>query len=153
VRLGILPAIPDEMLSRHSNPGVLAVKLVQRFEVLKNDLSLERAQERRCELITQVRIDITEDPWCALRYAAEHYSFCAGEIKYCARFLWRIDVAIRKQRNRERAPRAPDGVVFCIAAKKIRARAPVNAERGDAGGLRKRCDARSVAMLVIDAGA
>src|SRR5579863_7700382 len=91
-RFGMLPAVPAEVLSRHPNPGVLAVELVQGFEVLKNDLCLARAQEWRCDLLAKERIDITEDPWCALRRAPDHYSFCASEIKYRARFLWRIDV-------------------------------------------------------------
>src|SRR5579863_7786808 len=125
----MLPAVPAEMLTRHSNPGVLAVELVQGFEVLKNDLSFQRAQERRCALIAQARIDIAKDPWCAMRRAPEHYSFCAGEIKYRSRFLRRIDIAVGDQRNVERRARAADGVVFRIAAKHIGTRAPVNAQR------------------------
>src|ERR1700689_760836 len=130
----MLSAIPPEMFSRHSNPDVLAVKLVQRFEVLKNDLCLGRAQERRCELIAQECIDIAKDPWCTLCGAAEHYSFCTSEIKYRARFLRRIDITIRYQGNAERSACAPNRVVFCGAAKHVGTRPPVDAQRGDTAG-------------------
>src|SRR5580698_11131331 len=101
------------MLTRHSHPRVLTIELIQGCEVLKNDLSLRRSQEWRSELIgCDIRIDITKNPWCALRCATDHYSFCAGEIKYCACALRRIDIAIGNQRHRDVRARLPDGVVF-----------------------------------------
>jgi len=85
---GIFTAIPAEMFARHSNSGVLPIELIQRFEVLKNDLCLRSAQEWRCYLSCRDEvIDIAKDPWCALRGATDHYSFRAGEIKYGARLL------------------------------------------------------------------
>src|ERR1017187_2704928 len=136
-RFGMLPAVPAEMLSRHRNPGVLAVELVHGFEELKNDLCLGCAQEWRGEFfMTKERIDITENPWCALCGAAEHYSFCASEIKYRASFLRRVDVAVGDQRNVELTACARNRFVFRSAAKKIGTRSPMHAERGDAAGLR-----------------
>src|SRR3974390_2714057 len=148
-----MTAVPPEMLARHSHPCVFAIELVQGFEVLKNDLCLRSAQEWRGEIpMREVCIDITEDPWCALRSATDHYSFRGGEIKYRARMRRRIDIAIRNQRQFDlRACCLERGVLRC-AAKHVAARAPVNRQRRHTASLSDRRDACRVTPHRIGAG-
>src|ERR1700684_262395 len=121
-RFEILPAVPPEMFASHSHPCVFAVELVQGFEVLKNDLCLRSAQEWRYEIPAgEVCIDITKDPWCALRCAADHYSFCTGEIKYCARTRSRIYISVRNQWQLDLRAAQPQRIVLRCAAKHVAA--------------------------------
>src|ERR1700722_16266377 len=142
------------MFARHSNARVLAVELIQRFEVLKNDLCLACAQEWRGDiLICQIRIDITKNPWCTLCGAPDHYSFCTGEIKYCKGLLRRVDITVGDHRYAQLTARAAHRLVFCAAAKKIGACAAMHAEGRDATVLRKSCNPCRIAPARVHAGA
>ena len=54
---------------------------------------------RRLNSLVQMSVDSAKDPWRPVARAADHYSVGAGEIKYLARFLRRIDVAIGEHRD------------------------------------------------------
>ena len=66
----------------------------------QNDITQVGAQQwRRRNSVFQVHVDSAEDPWGTMTGAPDHYSVCAREIKYLARFLRRSDVAVREHRN------------------------------------------------------
>ena len=96
-----LLAIPAEMFARDPDSGLLAVEDVQGVEMREDDITHLARAEVPASQFSRVRlgVDSTEDPWRAMARAADHYSVGAGEIKYLARFLRRIDVAVGEDRN------------------------------------------------------
>src|SRR5256885_3568930 len=148
------PAIPAEMFTRDPDSALLAVKEVQGVEMRQDDITQLGAQQRwRCNSVFQVDVDSAEDPWGAMTGAPDHYSVCAGEIKYLARFLRRSDVAVREHRNAHARLDGANRVVLRRAFIKIRARAAVHRQRGDAALLRDVCDLRAASVLTVSAGA
>src|ERR1700733_14799285 len=88
------------MLTRNPCSRVLAVEGVQGFQMLENNTTHFGAGERRRRCgIAKVSVDGAEYPWCTLGRAADHYSVCAREIKYLARFLRAADIAVCEYRN------------------------------------------------------
>src|SRR5665213_1294316 len=129
----MLSAIPAEVLACHSSAGVLAVERVQGFEMLKNDLCLECAQERRGQTaFDKERIDITKNPWCALRRATDHYSLRTGKIKHRTCTCGGVDIAVGDERQCKCRTRLLNRVVFGTTAKMIQACAAVNRQRRNA---------------------
>src|SRR6266480_896122 len=93
-------AIPAEVFARDPDSTLLAVKEVQGVEMRQNDITqLGARQWRRRDSVFQVQVDSAEDPGRAMTRAPDHYSVCAREIKYLARFFRRSDVAVHEHRN------------------------------------------------------
>src|SRR5262249_12732711 len=85
--------------------------------------------------------------------AAQHYSVSPGEIKYLARLLWRVDVAIGEDRNANYGFYVPDRLVFGIARIKVRTRAAMHGERLDAGGFGNLRNLHTITIVTIPARA
>src|SRR6202035_5602565 len=127
------PAIPAEMFARDPDSTLLAVKEVQGVEMRENDITQVGAQQwRRRNSFFQMQVDSAEDPWRTMTRAPDHYSVRAREIKYLARFFRRSDVAVHEHRNPDTRFDSADRVVLGRAFIKIRARAAVYRERGNA---------------------
>src|SRR5256885_1803012 len=93
-------AIPAEMFARDPDSTLLAVKEVQGVEMRQNDITQVGARQwRRRNSVFQVHVDSAEDPGRAMTRAPDHYSVCAREIKYLARFFRRSDVAVHEHRD------------------------------------------------------
>src|SRR5271165_1641568 len=127
----VLSAIPAQMFSRHSNAGRIAVECVKVFEVGAHDITdfllwKIGAQFPRCE----EKIDFVENPWPALRRAADHDAVATGS-----------------GQNRAR------GIVLRLALKHVGARAAVDCERLNAGILRDASDSDSVFVPAVPSGA
>src|SRR3984893_19328877 len=147
------PAIPAEMFARDPDSTLLAVKEVQGVEMRQNDITQVGAQQwRRRNSVFQMDVDSAEDPWRTMTRAPNHYSVRAREIKYLARFFRRSDIAVHEYRNLDARFDSTDGVVLGRAFIKIRARAAVHRERGDAALLRDACNGRAVPVLAVPAG-
>src|ERR1700685_3066233 len=85
--------------------------------------------------------------------AADHYSVGAGEIKYLARFLHAVDVAVGKNRNCHARLDLANRVELRDTSKKIRARATVYGQGADAALLGDARDAYAVPARAVPAGA
>src|SRR2546423_2114485 len=93
-------AIPAEVFARDPDSTLLAVKEVQGVEMRQDDITqLGAQQRRRRDSVFQVDVDSAEDPGRTMTRAPDHYSVCAREIKYLARFFRRSDVAVHEHRN------------------------------------------------------
>src|SRR3977135_219239 len=146
-------AIPTEMLARDPDATLLAVKEIQGVEMRENDITQVGARQwRRRHSLFQMQGDSAEDPWRTMTRAPDHYSVCAREIKYLARFFRRSDVAVREYRDPDARFDSADRVVLGRAFIKIRARAAVHRERGNAALLRDAGNVRAVSVLAVPAG-
>ena len=67
--------------------------------------------------------------------------------KHPERFLWRANVAVRKDRNRHGVNNLGDGVVLCRAEKAIGSGAPVHRQSRNARILSKAGKAHAIAMF------
>src|ERR1700681_876452 len=135
-----LLAIPAEMFPRDPDSGLLAIKGVQRVDAREDYITHVGALKcRHLNSLSQMGVDSTKDPWRTVARAPDHYSVCAGEIKYLVRFLRRIDVAVREDRNAYPPLDVANGVVLGGPCVKIRARAPVHGQRGNAAALGDAC--------------
>src|SRR5262249_56228035 len=101
----------------------------------------------------QMGVDTAEDPWRPMARAADHYSVGAGEIKYLARFLRRIDVAIGEHRDANTRFDVAYGVVLRRAEVEVRACAAVDGQRGDTAILGDARNIDTVAVFPVPAGA
>src|SRR5258708_8325662 len=130
-------AIPAEMFARDPDSTLLAVKEVQGVEMRQNDITQVGAQQRRRRnSLFQMDVDSAEDPWRTMTRAPDHYSVRTREIKYLARFFRRGDIAVHEYRNPHPPFDSADRVVLGRAFIKVRARAAVHPQRGDAALLR-----------------
>src|SRR5215469_17658829 len=83
------------MFARYPDAALLAVERVQGVEMAEDDITqLGALKCRRLNSVMQMGVDSAKDPWRSVARASDHYSVGAREIKYLARFLRRIDVAI-----------------------------------------------------------
>src|SRR6516165_12372879 len=142
------------MFARYPDTALLAVERVEGIEMSEDDITqLDALKCRRRNSVVQVGVDSAKDPWRAVARAADHYSVGAGEIKYLARFLRRIDVAIGENRDANARSDVANGVVLRRAVVEVRARAAVDGERRDTASLGNARDVDAVAVLAVPPGA
>src|SRR6516164_9650642 len=142
------------MFARYPDATLLAIERVEGVEMLKNDITqLVALKCRRLNSFVQPGVDSAKDPWRSVACAADHYSVGAGEIKYLARFLRRVDVAIGEHRDANERFDVAYGVVLRRAVVKIRARAAVNGERRNAAAFGYARDVDAIAVLPVPTGA
>ena len=101
----------------------------------------------------EVMRDLAEDPWPALRSAADHHCVGPGVIQHEFRALRRIDIAVCDHRNAYRCLHRGNRVVFGQAGVLLIAGAAVHRERCDAATFCDARDAQRVAMFAIPASA
>src|SRR5579871_4406949 len=127
-------AVPAEMLPCHPNTRVLAIEGVQLFEVGEHDITdLIECWRRKRLAVRQKMLQLAKDPRPPLCGAADHQAIGTRLFEYRARFGAGADVAVRKNRNADRALDVADGAVLGLALIMVGARAPVDRERRDAG--------------------
>src|ERR1700756_2533288 len=98
-------------------------------------------------------VDSAKDPWRPMARASDHYSVGAGEIKYLARFLRPIDVAIGEHGNANTRFDVAYGVVLRRAVVEVRACAAVDGECSNAAALGDARDVDAVPVFPVPAGA
>src|SRR6516164_278417 len=142
------------MFARYPDTALLAVERVEGIEMSEDDITQLDALKCRClNSAVQMGVDSAKDPWRAVARATDHYSVGAGEIKYLARFLRRIDVAIGEYRDANVRLDVAYGVVLRRAVVEVRARAAVDGERRNAAAFGDARDVDAVAVLPVPAGA
>src|SRR5215813_4368221 len=142
------------MFARYPDTALLTVERVEGVEMVKDDITqLGALKCGHLNSVVQMGVDTAEDPWRPMARAADHYSVGAGEIKYLARFLRRIDVAIGEHRDANPRFDVAYGVVLRRAEVEVRARAAVDGERGDAAALGDARNIDTIAVFRVPAGA
>src|SRR5512139_1333248 len=99
----------------------------------------------------QVMNDLAEDPWPALRRAADHDAVGARVPEHGERLLRRVYVAVRDDWNGDGPLHRADGVVFRFAGESAGTRTSVQGQRRDAARLRKLGDLDRVAIFRVPA--
>jgi hypothetical protein len=96
----VLPEIPTQVFTCHSNTGRIAVERVQVFEVGAHNIT-DFFQRQICAQfsVREEKIDFIEDPWPTLSGAADQDAVAAGVNKNLFCTLRRVDVAVGKYRN------------------------------------------------------
>src|SRR3974377_639805 len=93
------------MFARYPDAALLAVERVEGVEMFEDDITqLDALKCRRLNSFVQMGVDSTKYPWRPVARASDHYSVGAGEIKYLACFLRRVDVAIGEHRDANAGP-------------------------------------------------
>src|SRR6266403_615722 len=112
---GVLPKIPTQMLTRHTNTRLIAVKGIQVFEVGAHNITYFFQRQRRARFARrEKKIDFVEDPWPALRRPADHDAVASGGFENSLGVLRRIDVAVCKHGNLDRRFNGGHGFVLGV---------------------------------------
>src|SRR5580700_935361 len=112
----MLPEIPTQVLSCHSNACLIAVERVQVFEVGAHNITdFFRRQSCARFALAEEKIDFVEDPWPALRGPADHDAVAAGLPQNLRCALRRIDIAVREHGYLDRGLDGRDGLVLGLA--------------------------------------
>src|SRR5216684_6028850 len=112
---GMLPKIPTQMLTRHTNTRFIAVEGIQVFEVGAHNITDFFQRQHRARFARpEEKIDFVEDPWPALRRSADHDAVASGCFENSLGALRRIDVAVRKHGNLDRLLNGGHGFMFGI---------------------------------------
>src|ERR1700683_1109706 len=142
------------MFTRDPRSRVFTIEGVQGLQMLENNTTHFGARERRRRRgAGKIGIDCAEYPWRALGRAPDHYSVCAREIKYLARFVRAADVAVCEYRQRHLRFDLANRVELSGAPEEIGACAPVHGQSGDAAALGDACNSRAVFLIRIPTGA
>src|SRR5690606_3441996 len=114
--LGPILRVPPKVLARDAHALRFAVERIEIVEVGQQDVA-HLTRRRRGERVAgrEVVRDLAEDPWPALRRAADHHRVGAGAREHLARLAWRIDVAVGEHRNAYRGLDRGDRLVFGLA--------------------------------------
>src|ERR1700677_4196888 len=113
---GVLPKIPTQVLTCHSNACLIAVKGIQVFEVGAHNITdFFQRQSRARFALGEEKIDFVEDPWPALRCSADHDAVAAGCLENLPSALRRIDIPVRKHRDLDRALNGGHGFVLSVS--------------------------------------
>src|SRR5579871_4942459 len=129
----MLPQIPTQVLSRHSNTRVLAIESVQVFEVGAHDITDFFSRQRLAQFSGgEKEIDFIEDPWPTLSSASNEYAITLCLQQNFLRALRRVDVAIGKYGNLNVRFDQGHGFVLGIPLIHVGAGSAMNGERLDA---------------------
>src|SRR5690606_4219711 len=91
--IGVLLAVPADVLACYADTGRFTMECVQRREVFKDDVSHPGSQElTRHTAIFEKSIDFTEEPWRTVRAATDHHRRCAREITHTLRFFSAVNI-------------------------------------------------------------
>src|ERR1700687_6018473 len=111
----MLPEIPTQVFTCHTNTGLIAVEGVQVFEVGAHNIT-DFFQRQTCARFArrEEKIDFVEDPWPALRRSAYHDAVASGCFENSLGALRRIDIAVRKHGDLDRRLNGSHGFVLGI---------------------------------------
>jgi hypothetical protein len=146
--------VPGDVLARHPHAGFVAIKNVERLQVIGEDgVDFRHLRRRTMPAGGEVMGDFAEQPGAALRGTADHHAVGAGMREHVAGFFRRRDVAVGDHRNADGGLHRGNRVVLGLAAILIGARAAVYGDGADAGRLGEARNPEDVAVFAVPAGA